>query len=79
MLFVFGSNVTGLTRCLLAENAVAYNDERIVQEIFRLERIIARNPDDEIHAAAFRALMWARSPDAHAPVSEPERKYGDER
>lgn len=69
--------MTHLTRCFLAKNAAAYNDERVVQEIFRLERIIDNNPDDIIHASAFRALMWARSPDAYAPVSDESQMTDD--
>ncbi len=62
-----------LTAEILLRSPACPDADRMQAEILKLERMIDAEPMGERHTdlcAAFRALMWARSPDSHAPPSE---------
>ena len=58
---------------LLLHSPYAPSDEKMTAEILKLSVMIGTEGSDAKKSelcAAFRALMWARSPDGYAPPSQ---------
>ena len=74
MIHLVRDHIDGLLTAELIVRTPAVPDaERITREIVRLDGMIDATPCGPRHTdlcAAFRALNWARSPDAFTPPSE---------